>query len=150
MKRDRFSLTRLQWRVERRADTQRCPIICVFRLRFIHGPGLGDTPGGGCGGSSGDESSSVRSPGSAAGVRRGGGGGAAGDAGPAGAGLPGGVGGEKKLYRCQHCKYVTDRKNNLKRHVVTMHEQCQKTLECCDCIFKNKVRKHSFPRTDSR
>ena len=46
---------------------------------------------------------------------------------------------EKKLYRCQHCKYVTDRKNNLKRHVVTMHEQCQKTLECCDVIFQNKV-----------
>ena len=46
---------------------------------------------------------------------------------------------EKKLYRCQHCKYVTDRKNNLKRHVVTMHEQCQKTLECCDVVFQNKV-----------
>ncbi len=47
--------------------------------------------------------------------------------------------GEKKMYHCQHCKYVTDRKNNLKRHVITMHDQCQKQLECCDVIFQNKV-----------
>ena len=47
--------------------------------------------------------------------------------------------GDKKVYRCQHCKYTTDRKNNLKRHVVTMHEMCTKTLECCDVVFKNKA-----------
>ena len=46
---------------------------------------------------------------------------------------------DKKLYNCQHCKYVTDRKNNLKRHVVTMHDTCPKVLECCDHIFKNKA-----------
>ena len=45
----------------------------------------------------------------------------------------------KKLYRCQQCKYVTDRKNNLKRHFVTMHEKCSKLLECCDMVFANKA-----------
>ena len=53
-------------------------------------------------------------------------------------------GGDKKLYHCQHCKYLTDRKNNLKRHVVTMHEKCGKVLECCEIVFANKsaLREH--------
>lgn len=46
---------------------------------------------------------------------------------------------DKKVYQCQHCKYTTDRKNNLKRHVITMHETCSKVLECCDVVFKNKA-----------
>lgn len=46
---------------------------------------------------------------------------------------------DKKTYHCTHCKYVTDRKNNLKRHVVTMHETCTKVLECCDAMFQNKA-----------
>ena len=52
--------------------------------------------------------------------------------------------GEKKPYRCQYCKYLTDRKNNLKRHVITMHEKCGKILECCDVVFANKsaLREH--------
>ena len=45
----------------------------------------------------------------------------------------------KRLYRCHECHYVTDRKNNLKRHVMTMHERCSKSLECCDDIFPNKA-----------
>ena len=46
---------------------------------------------------------------------------------------------DKKLFRCHQCRYVTDRKNNLKRHVLTMHEKCTKTLECCDRVFANKA-----------
>ncbi|XP_013382312.1 zinc finger protein 335 [Lingula anatina] len=46
---------------------------------------------------------------------------------------------DKKLFQCPHCKYVTDRKNNLKRHVATMHDICTKLLECCDQIFPNKA-----------
>lgn len=40
---------------------------------------------------------------------------------------------------CPHCKYSTDRKNNLKRHIVTMHQDSSKILECCDTVFKSKA-----------
>ncbi len=45
----------------------------------------------------------------------------------------------KKLFGCPQCRYITDRKNNLKRHVATMHQECDKTLECCGVVFKNKA-----------
>lgn len=45
----------------------------------------------------------------------------------------------KKTFRCSQCRYLTDRKNNLKRHISTMHADCGKTLECCDVIFKSKA-----------
>ncbi|KAK2170194.1 hypothetical protein NP493_1161g00017 [Ridgeia piscesae] len=45
----------------------------------------------------------------------------------------------KKLFGCSQCRYVTDRKNNLKRHVATMHQDCEKRLECCGVAFKNKA-----------
>ena len=45
----------------------------------------------------------------------------------------------KKLFGCSQCRYVTDRKNNLKRHVATMHQECEKRLECCGVAFKNKA-----------
>ncbi|XP_033759437.1 zinc finger protein 845-like [Pecten maximus] len=46
---------------------------------------------------------------------------------------------EKRNLRCTHCTYVTDRKNNLKRHIVTMHQECSKTLECCGIVFRSKA-----------
>ena len=45
----------------------------------------------------------------------------------------------KKLFGCPQCRYITDRKNNLKRHVATMHQECDKVLECCGIAFKNKA-----------
>lgn len=45
----------------------------------------------------------------------------------------------KKLFQCPQCSYVTDRKNNLKRHISTMHHECDKILECCEILFKNKA-----------
>ena len=45
----------------------------------------------------------------------------------------------KKMFRCTDCRYMTDRKNNLKRHMATMHGDCEKVLECCDIIFKSKA-----------
>ena len=45
----------------------------------------------------------------------------------------------KKLFGCPQCRYITDRKNNLKRHVATMHQDCDKVLECCGVVFKNKA-----------
>ena len=34
-----------------------------------------------------------------------------------------------KLFPCPHCRYVTDRRNNLKRHVSTMHQACDKVSD---------------------
>ena len=45
----------------------------------------------------------------------------------------------KKMFRCSDCRYMTDRKNNLKRHMATMHGDCEKVLECCDVVFKSKA-----------
>ena len=45
----------------------------------------------------------------------------------------------KKTFRCHQCRYLTDRKNNLKRHISTMHQDCGKFLECCDTIFRSKA-----------
>ena len=47
--------------------------------------------------------------------------------------------GGKKLFRCPQCRYITDRKNNLKRHIGTMHQECGKLLECCDIVFPSKA-----------
>lgn len=44
-----------------------------------------------------------------------------------------------KLFPCPHCRYVTDRRNNLKRHIATMHETCEKVLECCGVVFQTKA-----------
>ena len=49
------------------------------------------------------------------------------------------AGSGKKEYHCQYCRYTTDRKNNLKRHVITMHENSPKILECCGIFFTNKA-----------
>ena len=40
---------------------------------------------------------------------------------------------------CPYCTYETDRKNNLKRHIVTMHHDSSKVLDCCGQIFKSKA-----------
>lgn len=52
----------------------------------------------------------------------------------------------KKCFQCPQCKYATDRKNNLKRHLGTMHRDCGKLLQCCDSIFSSKaaLRDHIF------
>ncbi|KAL3847320.1 hypothetical protein ACJMK2_018235, partial [Sinanodonta woodiana] len=49
-----------------------------------------------------------------------------------------------KLFPCPHCRYVTDRRNNLKRHISTMHQACEKVLECCGVTFstKSSLREH--------
>lgn len=45
----------------------------------------------------------------------------------------------KRHFTCDQCRYVTDRKNNLKRHVATMHQDCEKALECCGLTFRSKA-----------
>ncbi|XP_063866912.1 zinc finger protein 628-like [Scylla paramamosain] len=44
-----------------------------------------------------------------------------------------------RLVVCSFCGYVTDRKNNLKRHIQTMHEASSVELECCGQRFFNKA-----------
>ncbi|CAE1256562.1 unnamed protein product [Acanthosepion pharaonis] len=45
----------------------------------------------------------------------------------------------RKIFLCPQCHYVTDRKNNLKRHIITMHQDCPKILECCGVMFRSKA-----------
>ncbi|KAL8559241.1 hypothetical protein ACOMHN_040365 [Nucella lapillus] len=46
---------------------------------------------------------------------------------------------QRKTFRCVQCRYMTDRKNNLKRHVVTMHHKAARLLECCATVFHSKA-----------
>lgn len=52
----------------------------------------------------------------------------------------------RKLFPCPQCRYTTDRRNNLKRHLLTMHQQSSKLLECCGIVFGTKasLREHSM------
>lgn len=52
----------------------------------------------------------------------------------------------KKCFQCPQCRYATDRKNNLKRHLGTMHRDCGRLLRCCDSVFSSKaaMREHIF------
>lgn len=52
----------------------------------------------------------------------------------------------RKVFRCPQCRYLTDRRNNLKRHVLTMHQTCSKLLECCGVFFNTKasLREHAM------
>lgn len=52
----------------------------------------------------------------------------------------------RKLFPCPQCRYTTDRRNNLKRHMLTMHQTCSKLLECCGILFNTKasLREHSM------
>ncbi|KAK3095341.1 hypothetical protein FSP39_013443 [Pinctada imbricata] len=51
----------------------------------------------------------------------------------------------RKVFPCPHCRYTTDRRNNLKRHMLTMHQTCPKLLECCGILFSTKaaLREHA-------
>ncbi|XP_042212474.1 zinc finger protein 628-like [Homarus americanus] len=44
-----------------------------------------------------------------------------------------------RVFVCTMCSYRTDRKNNLKRHNLTMHEMSPALLECCGFRFLNKA-----------
>ncbi len=46
----------------------------------------------------------------------------------------------QQLLTCQECGYSTDRKNNLSRHVSTMHGQIKDgSKECCGEVFHTKA-----------
>ncbi|PVD18497.1 hypothetical protein C0Q70_21046 [Pomacea canaliculata] len=52
----------------------------------------------------------------------------------------------RKLFPCPQCRYTTDRRNNLKRHMLTMHQVSGKLLECCGVLFQTKasLREHAL------
>ncbi|XP_041378059.1 zinc finger protein 534-like [Gigantopelta aegis] len=52
----------------------------------------------------------------------------------------------RKIFPCSQCRYTTDRRNNLKRHMLTMHQACSKLLECCGILFATKasLREHAM------
>ncbi|GFR77662.1 zinc finger protein [Elysia marginata] len=52
----------------------------------------------------------------------------------------------RKLFPCPQCRYTTDRRNNLKRHMLTMHQTSSKMLECCGILFSTKasLREHAM------
>ncbi|XP_059143818.1 fez family zinc finger protein 2-like [Physella acuta] len=52
----------------------------------------------------------------------------------------------RKLFPCPQCRYTTDRRNNLKRHMLTMHQTSSKMLECCGVLFNTKasLREHAL------
>lgn len=58
--------------------------------------------------------------------------------------------GKGRVFACTMCSYRTDRKNNLKRHTLTMHELSPALLECCGLRFLNKaelrMHTHKFHR----
>lgn len=57
----------------------------------------------------------------------------------------------KRIFGCRRCSYVTDRKNNLKRHVMAMHQKCERMLECCGLAFDSKaaLRDHVMAHHDN-
>lgn len=50
-------------------------------------------------------------------------------------------GGEEKPFNCAYpkCAYVTNRRNNLKRHILTMHERLSSPHFCCGITFFRKA-----------
>ncbi|PVD18492.1 hypothetical protein C0Q70_21041 [Pomacea canaliculata] len=52
----------------------------------------------------------------------------------------------RKIFPCPQCRYTTDRRNNLKRHMLTMHQVSGKLLECCGVLFQTKasLREHAL------
>lgn len=52
----------------------------------------------------------------------------------------------RKIFPCPQCRYTTDRRNNLKRHMLTMHQTSSKMLECCGILFNTKasLREHAM------
>lgn len=45
----------------------------------------------------------------------------------------------RRRLSCPQCAYTTNRLNNLKRHIQTMHEILSEPIECCDQLFTSKA-----------
>lgn len=56
----------------------------------------------------------------------------------------------KLSFPCSHCPYRTDRKNNLSRHLATMHTMTRTKVKCCDVYFYSKWDLKNHNRTVHR
>lgn len=45
----------------------------------------------------------------------------------------------RRCLSCTQCSYTTNRLNNLKRHIQTMHEVLSEPIDCCDQLFLSKA-----------
>ena len=45
----------------------------------------------------------------------------------------------RRRLSCPECPYTTNRLNNLKRHIQTMHEILSEPIECCEQFFTSKA-----------
>lgn len=51
---------------------------------------------------------------------------------------------------CSECTYTTNRLNNLKRHIQTMHEKLSDPIDCCDQLFTSKAHFRAHVNSEHR
>jgi hypothetical protein len=56
----------------------------------------------------------------------------------------------RRRLSCPQCSYVTNRLNNLKRHIQTMHEILSEPIDCCDQLFLSKGHFRAHVNTEHR
>lgn len=56
----------------------------------------------------------------------------------------------RRRLSCLQCSYTTNRLNNLKRHVQTMHEILSEPIDCCDQLFISKAYFRAHVNTEHR
>jgi uncharacterized Zn-finger protein len=56
----------------------------------------------------------------------------------------------RRRLSCPQCSYITNRLNNLKRHIQTMHEILSEPIDCCDQLFISKAHFRAHVNTEHR
>lgn len=56
----------------------------------------------------------------------------------------------RRCLSCNQCSYTTNRLNNLKRHIQTMHEVLPEPIDCCDQLFLSKAHFRTHVNTEHR
>ncbi|UJR33787.1 hypothetical protein I4U23_021213 [Adineta vaga] len=56
----------------------------------------------------------------------------------------------RRRLSCPQCAYTTNRLNNLKRHIQTMHEVLSKPIDCCEQFFTSKAHFRAHVNTAHR
>ena len=56
----------------------------------------------------------------------------------------------RRRLSCSQCSYTTNRLNNLKRHIQTMHEVLSEPIDCCDQLFTSKAHFRAHVNTEHR
>jgi uncharacterized Zn-finger protein len=56
----------------------------------------------------------------------------------------------RRRLSCSQCSYTTNRLNNLKRHIQTMHEILSEPIDCCDQFFVSKAHFRAHVNTEHR